>query len=134
MLAEGAAWEALEKELRIQSLVEGVGLDGGFTDAVIEAVTSAAEVKFRRISPDDWGGTGECNMTLSGDLRCSEFTDLLATSESHYPLSDRYVAEVHDSPDKTGDDGWEHMVSWYRASEATGSDGYTRNTPNYSAR
>lgn len=37
----------VEKELRVRSLVEGIDLDGGFTDDVVEAVTSAPDGKAR---------------------------------------------------------------------------------------
>lgn len=76
---------------------------------------------------------GADDMIADGNIRCSEFADILATRDDHYPLSDRYVEEVHDSPDKTGDTEREHAVSWFRASETKGSGGYTRMAPNYSA-
>lgn len=73
-------------------------------------------------------------MVADGDIRCSEFADILAARNDHYPLSDRYIKEVHDSPDKTGDTEREHAVIWFRANETTGSGGYSRRTPNYSAK
>lgn len=51
------------------------------------------------------------------DIRCREFSDFLSTKKDHYPYSDRYIAEVHDSPDKTGRTEREHMVVWFRANE-----------------
>lgn len=68
------------------------------------------------------------------DVRCRDFADFLASREAHYPHSDRYVAEVHDSPDKTGADEREHMVVWFRANETKGVGSYSRATPNLSAR
>lgn len=68
------------------------------------------------------------------DIRCREFSDFLSTKKDHYPYSDRYIAEVHDSPDKTGRTEREHMVVWFRANETKGSGSYSRETPNRSAR
>lgn len=36
------------------------------------------------------------------DIRCRRFSDILRTKEDHYPYSDRYISEVHDSSTKTG--------------------------------
>ena len=52
----------------------------------------------------------------------------------HYPVSDRYLALVHDSPDKSGRTEREHMISWFAANQTLGSGGYTRQAPNTSAR
>lgn len=68
------------------------------------------------------------------DIRCRKFSDFLSTKKDHYPYSDRYIAEVHDSPDKTGRTEREHMVVWFRANETKGSGSYSRETPNRSAR
>lgn len=68
------------------------------------------------------------------DVRCEDFSRILASKEAHYPCSDRYIAEVHDSPDKTGKDEREHMVAWFHLNETKGSGSYSRNKPNTSAR
>lgn len=68
------------------------------------------------------------------ELTCREFAELLRSREAHYPISDRYVSEVHDSPDKSGSDEREHMVIWFEANETKGSGPYSRNNPNKSAR
>ena len=47
---------------------------------------------------------------MTDDMTCREFAKLLKTRDAHYPLSDRYVNEIHDSPDKSGDDEREHMI------------------------
>lgn len=73
-------------------------------------------------------------MDESNDMTCSAFADILAGKRDHYPYSDRYIAEVHDSPDKSGSTEREHMVIWFRANETTGSGSYSRQTPNTSAR
>lgn len=68
------------------------------------------------------------------DIRCKTFSDFLATKNDHYPYSDRYISEVHDSRDKTGRTEREHMVAWFRANETKGSGSYSRENPNKSAR
>ena len=55
------------------------------------------------------------------DIRCRRFSDILRTKEDHYPYSDRYISEVHDSSTKTGRTEREHMVEWFRANETKGS-------------
>ena len=54
------------------------------------------------------------------DIRCRRFSDILRTKEDHYPYSDRYISEVHDSSTKTGRTEREHMVEWFRANETAG--------------
>lgn len=68
------------------------------------------------------------------DLRCRAFSDILAGKDDHYPYSDRYIEEVHDSLDAAGHTEREHMVGWFRANETKGCDPYSRQTPNKSAR
>lgn len=68
------------------------------------------------------------------DLRCKSFADILATKEDHYLYSDKYILEVHDSPDKTGNTEREHMVGWFKNNETNGYGSYSRQTPNKSAR
>lgn len=67
------------------------------------------------------------------DIRCKSFSDILKTKKDHYPYSDRYIAEVHDSPDKSGRNEREHMVEWFRSNETKGQGSYSRATPNRSA-
>lgn len=71
---------------------------------------------------------------MTDDMTCKEFAELLKTRDAHYPLSDRYVEDVHDSPDKSGDDEREHMIIWFEANDKTGTGPYSRSTPNTSAR
>lgn len=68
------------------------------------------------------------------DIRCKTFSDVLRKKRDHYPYSDRYIAEVHDSPGKTGRTEREHMVEWFRSNETCGFGSYSRQTPNRSAR
>ena len=60
------------------------------------------------------------------DIRCRRFSDILRTKEDHYPYSDRYISEVHDSSTKTGRTEREHMVEWFRATETKGAGDYRR--------
>ena len=68
------------------------------------------------------------------DIRCRAFADILVTKKGHYPYSDKYITEIHDSPDKRVATEREHMVNWFRANETKGSGSYTRQTPNKDAR
>lgn len=68
------------------------------------------------------------------DIRCSDFARMLATRRDHYPVSDRYIEHVHDSPDKMRRDEREHMVAWFADNETVGSGSYSRHSPNLSAR
>ncbi len=68
-----------------------------------------------------------------GDFRCRDFARLLAAREDHYPVSDRYIAMVHDSSDKTGSDEREHMVAWFTDNETKGAGSYSRSEGNASA-
>lgn len=68
------------------------------------------------------------------DITCLAFARFLKTRKLHYPISDRYIEEIHDSPDKTGEDEREHMVAWFMANETHGHGSYSRNTPNTSAK
>lgn len=45
-----------------------------------------------------------------GELTCREFAKFLRSREAHYPISDRYISEIHDSPNKSGEDEREHMM------------------------
>ncbi len=72
--------------------------------------------------------------TNSGDVQCKKLARLFAKKTDHYPWSDKYIKEVHDSSEKTGRTEREHMVAWFRANETCGSGFYTRNTPNKSVR
>lgn len=73
-------------------------------------------------------------MDPTNDLTCAQMARILERREAHYPVSDRYILEVHDSPDKTGADEREHMVCWFRANQTTGSGSYRRKMGNTSAR
>lgn len=68
------------------------------------------------------------------ELTCREFAELLRSRKAHYPISDRYISEIHDSPDKSGEDEREHMIIWFESNETSGSGSYSRKTPNGSAR
>ena len=69
------------------------------------------------------------------DLTCSEAARFFERRcADHYPVSDRYLALVHDSPDKSGRTEREHMISWFAANQTLGSGGYTRQAANTSAR
>ena len=57
---------------------------------------------------------------MTDDMTCKEFAELLKTRDAHYPLSDRYVEDVHDSPDKSGDDEREHMIIWFEGERQNG--------------
>lgn len=73
-------------------------------------------------------------MAEAGDLTCGQMARIFEAREDHYPVSDRYVREVYDSPDKTGDTEREHMVVWFRLNSTTGSGSYSRQKGNTSAR
>ncbi|AKV55168.1 hypothetical protein BACT_0608 [Bifidobacterium actinocoloniiforme DSM 22766] len=68
------------------------------------------------------------------DMRCARAARIFARKSDHYPYSDRYIAEVHDSPNKTGRTEREHMVAWFRCNSTKGSGSYTRIKPNMSAK
>ena len=68
------------------------------------------------------------------DIRCKAFSNFLEGKFDHYPYSDSYIKEVHDSPDKTGRTEREHMVQWFRSNETKGAGSYSRQAPNTSAR
>lgn len=72
--------------------------------------------------------------TANGDVSCAQAAKLFRCRKDHYPYSDRYIAEVHDSPDKGGRTEREHMVDWFTGNQTTGTGSYTRETPNQSAR
>lgn len=68
------------------------------------------------------------------DLSCAEMARIFEGRADHYPVSDRYIREVRDSPSKTGANEREHMVRWFRANRTTGSGSYSRKRGNISAR
>lgn len=68
------------------------------------------------------------------DLACGQMARIFEHREDHYPVSDRYIREVHDSPDKTGDTEREHMTAWFRLNPTNGSGPYSRRKGNVSAR
>ncbi len=67
------------------------------------------------------------------DIRCKAFSDILKAKKDHYPYSDRYISQVHDSLEKTGRTEREHMVAWFRSNETKGGGHYSRLQPNRSA-
>lgn len=69
-----------------------------------------------------------------GDLTCRQMARIFKHREDHYPVSARYIREVHDSPDKTGDTEREHMEAWFRLNSTTGAGAYSRRKGNSSAR
>ncbi len=73
-------------------------------------------------------------MSKQQDIRCNSFSRLLSTKKDHYPYSDRYIAEVHDSRSKTVRTEREHMVAWFADNETKGFGSYSRLEPNRSAR
>lgn len=73
-------------------------------------------------------------MTEQNDLTCDQMARIFECREDHYPVSDRYVREEHDSPEKSGKNEREHMVIWFRLNSTTGSGSYSRRTGNTSAR
>lgn len=68
------------------------------------------------------------------DIRCKAFSDILKEKLDHYPYSDKYISDVHSSKEKPNRTEREHMVEWFRANETKGSDSYSRENPNKSAR
>ena len=73
-------------------------------------------------------------MDPTNDITCGQMARILERREAHYPVSDRYIREVRDSPSKTGANEREHMVRWFRANRTTGSDSYSRKKGNTSAK
>lgn len=69
-----------------------------------------------------------------GAVSCAYAAKIFHGKKDHYPYSDRYLAEVHDSPDKGDRTEREHMVDWFTGNQTTGSGSYTRETPNMSAK
>lgn len=72
-------------------------------------------------------------MSKQHDVRCNSFSKLLSTKKDHYPYSDKYIAEIHDSRSKTGHTEREHMVAWFADNETKGLGSYSRQEPNRSA-
>lgn len=68
------------------------------------------------------------------DVSCRRMAAFFRRCERRYPVSDRYVRDVHDSPDKTGSDEREHMVAWFEANATTGFGAYSRQRGNDSAK
>lgn len=68
------------------------------------------------------------------DLTCKQMACIFKRCAGHYPVSDRYIREIHDSPDKSGRDEREHMIVWFEANATTGSGAYSRAKGNSSAR
>ena len=72
--------------------------------------------------------------SLSGGVTCREMARFFDSREEHYEWSDRYIAEIHDSPSKSGRTEREHMVSWFGANPTGGSGRYSRKKGNNDAR
>lgn len=68
------------------------------------------------------------------EIICDEMADLFERCADSYPVSERYLREVHDSPVKSGRNEREHMVIWFRANSTTGSGSFCRQKGNRSAR
>lgn len=68
------------------------------------------------------------------EITCDEMADLFERCADSYPVSERYLREVHDSPVKSGRNEREHMVIWFRANSTTGSGSFCRQKGNRSAR
>lgn len=66
-----------------------------------------------------------------------EFMEVLTLLSAHLPISDQYDAEFGQKNAwwvKKGLSQREHMVSWFSQQRTNGNKGFTRNTPNGSAR
>ena len=68
------------------------------------------------------------------DVTCSQMARYFRRCSDHYPLSDRYIEEVHDSPDKHARTEKKHMMGWFLDNETTGYGSYSRQKGNHSAR
>ena len=69
------------------------------------------------------------------DMSCDEFAELIQRGSDFYPISRRYMEEVHDSPVKSGSCEREHLYIWYSTQGTLGvPGGFSRSKPNHSAR
>ena len=68
------------------------------------------------------------------DISCKQLSTFFARCEDHYPVSDRYIAEVHDSSLKTGRTEREHMMEWFRDNRTKGAGSFSRARGNDSGR
>lgn len=73
-------------------------------------------------------------MPKAKDISCKQLAKFFDRCEDHYPISDRYIAEVHDSPDKGDRTEREHMRDWFRDNHRTGTGPYSRSKGNTSGR
>ena len=73
-------------------------------------------------------------MPEAGDVSCMQLARFFSRCEDHYPISDRYIVEVHDSPDKGDRTEREHMRDWFRDNLRTGTGPYSRSKGNDSGR
>ena len=73
-------------------------------------------------------------MASGNDMSCGAFPHLLRFKRSHYPYSDRYLSEVHNSPDTHARTEKQHMVQWFADNTTHGSGAYSRQKPNNSAK
>lgn len=73
--------------------------------------------------------------TALGDMPCDAFAELIQAGSDFYPISKRYMEEVHDSPVKSGSCEREHLYIWYSSQGTLGvPGGFSRSKPNCSAR
>lgn len=70
----------------------------------------------------------------SDDVSCREMARLSKSREEHHAWSDRYAAETHDSPSRTGRAEREHVASWFGANPTIGSGAHSRQSGNSSAK
>ena len=66
-------------------------------------------------------------------ITCRKMLEIFKRADKHYPISDRYLVEVHKSPDATGHDEKEHMLAWFKSQGSTGCGSYTRKKANSDA-
>ncbi|MBQ9001923.1 MAG: hypothetical protein IJ087_08735 [Eggerthellaceae bacterium] len=68
------------------------------------------------------------------NIPCKQLSKFFARCEDYYPVSDRYISEVHDSSLKTGRTEREHMAAWFRDSRTKGAGSFSRAKGNDSGR
>ena len=73
-------------------------------------------------------------MPENRDISCKQLAKFFDKCKDHYPMSDRYIAEVHDSPDKGDCTEREHMRNWFNQNNMTGTGPYSRKVGNTGGR
>lgn len=73
-------------------------------------------------------------LATNGELTNRDFALLLSGLASHMPISDEYDRVSGQATGRWWSSQQEHMVSWFRSQETTGSGAFTRRSPNMSAR